>query len=86
MFGVPEDNDPVYNKNADKIGVLGSDASDVVLFYKLLKAIRVHLRATQDGRVKDMPIEQRINFVEQGLSLWQQMLPLAENLVERLSR
>jgi hypothetical protein len=86
MFGVPDDNEPVYNKNADKIGILGSVASDVVLFYTLLKAIRVHLRAIQEGRTKELTIEQRIIFVEQALSLWQQTLPLAENLEKRLSR
>lgn len=85
LFGTPPDEDPVFAKNVDKIGLLGSDAADVVLFYTLLKAIRVHLRALVGGSIKELAPAERAAFTEKGLELWARALPLAEGLVARLS-
>jgi hypothetical protein len=76
----------VYANNADKIGLLGNDASEVVLFYAKLSAVRVHLKVICDGGLKPMALPQRIDFVEQALLIWREARPRAEKLVAKLSR
>jgi hypothetical protein len=80
MFGVPRDDDPVFSKNVDKIGTLGADAAEIVLWYTLLKALRVHFIAIMDGRLKEMAVEQRIAFVQMALDLAPQMKTLGLKL------
>jgi len=76
--------DPVYTKNVDKIGLLGPDAGDIVLFYTNLGAVRVNLRAFVTGQAKEFTTGQRIAWVENGLSIWQSTETLGRSLVERL--
>ena len=86
MFGSPSESDPVYANNVDKIGLLGNDAAEVVLFYTKLNAVRVHLKLICDGGLKAMTVQQRIDWVEQGLEIWREAKPRAEELVARLMR
>ncbi|HEY1160319.1 MAG TPA: hypothetical protein VGE83_06795 [Terracidiphilus sp.] len=86
MFGSPPQSDPVFANNVDKIGLLGSDASEVVLFYTKLAAVRVHLRLMCEGGLRSMTLPQRIDFVEQAFSIWREAKPSAEELVARLTR
>jgi hypothetical protein len=86
MFGSPPESDPVYANNVDKIGLLGNDAAEVVLFYTKLNAVRVHLKLICDGDLKAMTLQQRIDWVEQGLEIWREAKPRAEELVARLTR
>ena len=85
IVGGPQDDEPVYAKNVDKIGLLGQEAEKVVFFYSLLKAYRINLRAIERGDVLAMPAGERISFVEGMLSIWLQMKPLGEDLAKRLS-
>jgi hypothetical protein len=86
MFGSPPQSDPVFANNVDKIGLLGRDASEVVLFYTKLAAARVHLKLMCDGGLKSMTLPQRIEFVEQAVTIWREAKPRAEKLVSRLFR
>jgi hypothetical protein len=86
MFGSPPESDPVYANNVDKIGLLGNDAAEVVLFYTKLNAVRVHLKFICDGGLKTMTLPQRIDWVEQGLEIWREAKPRAEELVTRFRR
>jgi hypothetical protein len=86
MFGSPPQSDPVFANNVDKIGLLGSDASEVVLFYTKLAAVRVHLKVMCEGGLTPMTLPQRIEFVEQALTIWRDTRPKAEELVARLTR
>ena len=86
MFGSLPESDPVYAKNIDKIGLLGNDAAEVVLFYTKLNAVRVHLRLILDGGLKAMTLQQRIDWVEQGLEIWREAKPRAEELAAKLTR
>jgi hypothetical protein len=86
MFGSPPQSDPVFANNVDKIGLLGNDASEVVLFYTKLAAVRVHLKVMCEGGLKSMTLPQRIEFVEQAFRIWREAKPRAEELVARLSR
>jgi hypothetical protein len=86
MFGSIPESDPVYANNVDKIGLLGNDAAEVVLFYTKLNAVRVHLKLICDGGLKAMTLQQRIDWVEQGLKIWREAKPRAEELVARLTQ
>ena len=84
MYGKPPEVDLVYAKNVDKIGMLGKDAADVVLFYTKLAAVRTHLRAICEGHLSELEVPDRINFVQQAIDLWSDTKPEAEILVARL--
>src|SRR5262249_28191285 len=76
--------DLVYTKNVDKIGLLGADAADIVLFYTNLGAVRINLRVFVTGQARDFTIERRIAWVENALAIWRPTEALARSLVERL--
>jgi hypothetical protein len=84
MYGVPADDDPVYSKNVDKIGVLGSEAADVVRFYSMLKALRVRLRGIEAGRLGEMPNDRKIDFTKETIAVRLRTLSIGEDLVNRL--
>jgi hypothetical protein len=87
LFGLNDDQmpeDPVYKANVDKIGMLGADAADVVLFYTNLTAVRINLRVFVTGQIKDFTIEKRIGWVEAALAIWRPTKVLGRSLVERL--
>jgi hypothetical protein len=79
---MPEDR--VYNNNADKIGLLGADAADIVLFYTRLNAIRINLRVFVTGQAKEFTNERRIAWVESALAMWRPTEALGRSLVQRL--
>jgi hypothetical protein len=79
---MPED--PVYDKNVDKIGMLGTDAADIVLFYTNLNAVRISLRVFMTGQVKEFTIERKIAWVENALAIWRPSEALGRSLVRRL--
>jgi hypothetical protein len=79
---MPED--PVYSKNVDKIGMLGAEAADIVLFYTRLNAVRVNLRVFVTGQIKEFTIERRIAWIENALEIWRPNEALARSLVQRL--
>jgi len=85
VFGTPDD-DPVFSRNVDKIGLLGSDAAEVVLFYTQLKAVRVNLRFMERGHLKDFSPDRRIAWVESALTIWRETKPIGQQLVRRLSK
>jgi hypothetical protein len=78
--------DPVYAKNVDKIGLLGPEAGDVVIFYTNLEAVRINVLRIVRDRLKDMTTEQRIAWVQDALDIWRPNEELGRSLVERLRR
>jgi hypothetical protein len=85
MWGLPEPpEDPIFTKNADKIGLLGRDTSDVVLFYTLLKAVRVDVWCLMDGKWKAVPPANRAVLLERTGAIWSLIKPLGQALVGRL--
>jgi hypothetical protein len=79
---MPEDS--VFKANVDKIGMLGADAADTVLFYTNLAAVRVNLRVFVTGQAKDFTVERRIVWIEGALNIWRPTKVLGRSLVERL--
>lgn len=87
MFGLDKiREDPVFSKNVDKIGLLGSDAADTVLFYTTLEAVRVNFLQVVEGKLNNLTIEQRIGVVQGALNLWRPNQELGRSLIERLQR
>jgi len=85
FFWLKTPQDPVYSNNVDKIGLLGTDAADIVLFYTNVDAIRVNLSVLVTGQIKNFTIERRIAWVENALAIWQPTEALGRSLVERLT-
>jgi hypothetical protein len=89
LFTLDDDkmpDDPVYNRNVDKIGMLGADAANIVLFYTKLNAVRVNLRVFVTGQVKEFTIERKIAWVKNALALWRQTEALGRSLVQKEPR
>jgi hypothetical protein len=80
FFGAPRELDPIFSKNVDKIGMLGADAADFVRWYTLLRALRVHFIAIEDGGLDKLPLPRRVAFVQQALDLGPELRRLGEKL------
>jgi hypothetical protein len=83
-FGGDLPEDPIYGSNTGRIGLLGREAADTVLFYTRLGAVRVYLKAIADGQLATMDLPRRAEFMQRGLQLWRETKPLGEQLVLRL--
>ena len=84
FHGAPRERDPVFNKNVDKIGLLGDDAADVIKLYTQLEALRVQFRAIEDGRLDNFDFRRRIEYVKKALAIYETLMREAEPVAHRL--
>ena len=76
---------PIVEANVGNIGRLGNDvAADVVRFYVLLQGIETDITAAARGELDRFTQQERINLIEQDLTLWDQVRQLGDSLLEKL--